>query len=401
MQKYGGTSVGAPERILNVAKRVMATKKAGHKVVVVVSAMAGETNRLLSLAQQINPDSQGRELDKLLASGEQVTISLLSLALERLGQPSRSFLGSEVKILTDSVYNKARIQRIDAENLKKALENNEVVIIAGFQGITEDGNITTLGRGGSDTTAVAIAAALKADLCEIYTDVDGVFTTDPRICPNARKLEKISYEEMLELSSLGAKVLQIRSVEFAAKYKVNLVVRNSFNQEPGTLVTEEDSSMENIVVSGVALDETEAKVAIRDLPDRPGISQLIFGSIADANINVDMIIQNIGADGLADLSFTMPAADLKQAETIIQDQKGELGFSRIEADTNIAKVSIVGIGMRSHAGVAAKAFKMLAENNINIKMISTSEIKISLIVDRNSGKKAVEILHNGFDLGKE
>lgn len=399
VQKYGGTSVGDPERILNVAKRVLKAREAGHDVVVVVSAMAGETNRLLALAKQMCKEPAGRELDQLLATGEQVTIALLSLAFHNLGQPSRSFLGSQVKILTDDSHTKARIQRIDADNIFKALKQGEIVVIAGFQGVTESGNITTLGRGGSDTTAVAMAAAMKADLCEIYTDVDGVYTTDPRICPNARKLAKISYEEMLELASLGAKVLQIRSVEFAAKYKVNLVVRSSFNDEEGTLVTGEDRTMEHIIVSGVTLDATEAKIAISDLPDKPGISRQVFGPISESNINVDMIIQNTGSDGLADLSFTIPADDLHKAEKIILGLKDQLGFSRIDCDNDIAKVSIVGIGMRSHAGVAAKAFKLLADNAINIEMISTSEIKISVVVKKDHGKLAVKVLHDGFGLG--
>ena len=399
VQKYGGTSVGTVERIQNVAKRVIQTQKKGHKVVVVVSAMAGETNRLLGLAKAIDSDARGRELDTLLSSGEQVTIALLSMALQKMGSPSKSFLGSQVKILTDNSHNKARIQKIDASKIHDALENNEIVVIAGFQGITNDGTITTLGRGGSDTTAVAMAAALKADLCEIYTDVDGVYTTDPRICKNAQKLEKVTYEEMLELSSLGAKVLQIRSVEFAAKYNVNLVVRSSFNDTEGTLVTNEESNMEDILVRGIALDESEAKLAIRDVPDVPGISTQIFGPIADAQINVDMIIQNTGTDGLADLSFTVPQDDVNKSTEIIMSLKERLKFSRVDSDTNIAKVSIVGVGMRSHAGVAAKAFDILAKNNINVEMISTSEIKISVIVKEDQGKEAVKVLHDGFQLG--
>lgn len=401
VQKYGGTSVGSPERIKNVAERVLRTKKAGHKVVVVVSAMAGETNRLVDLAKAVHKDPSGREMDLLLATGEQVTIALLGLALENMGQPSDAFLGSQVKILTDNAHTKARIRRIDADNIFTALDQDKIVVIAGFQGITDDGHITTLGRGGSDTTAVAIAAAIKADLCEIYTDVEGVYTTDPRICPNARKLAKISYEEMLEMASLGAKVLQIRSVEFAAKYKVNLVVRSSFNEEEGTLVVSEEKHMEEIVVSGVTLDESDAKVAIRNVPDVPGISMQVFGPIAEANINVDMIIQNTGDDGRADLSFTVPKQDLKKSEVIIESLKGKLGFTRIDTDQNIAKVSIVGLGMRSHAGVAAKAFKLLADNSINIDMISTSEIKISVVVGQEDGRRAVQVLHDGFDLGQK
>lgn len=398
VQKYGGTSVGDTNRIKKVAERVLKRKQEGHNIVVVVSAMAGETNRLTALAKAVHNDPAGREMDLLLSTGEQVTLSLLGLALQELGQPSDSFLGSQVKILTDNSHMKARIRRIDAENIFTALEQNKIVVIAGFQGISEEGHITTLGRGGSDTTAVAIAAAIKADLCEIYTDVNGVYTTDPRLCPQARKLDRISYEEMLELSSLGAKVLQIRSVEFAAKYKVNLVVRSSFNDEEGTLVTDEETPMEEIVVSGIALDESEAKIAIRDVPDVPGISSQIFGPIAQANINVDMIIQNTGTDNLADLSFTVPKDDLKRSESIIHALKNKLKFTRIDTDQNIAKVSIVGIGMRSHAGVAAKAFTLLAQNKINIDMISTSEIKISIVVDKEDGKKAVQILHDGFQL---
>lgn len=399
MQKYGGTSVANTERILAVARRVIETKKQGHDVVVVVSAMAGETNRLIDLAKQLTPTPSAREMDQLVATGEQVTIALMSLALQSLGQPARSFLGAQVKILTDNVHTKARIQSIDADTIFSSLKNGEVVVVAGFQGVTPDGSITTLGRGGSDTTAVAIAAAIKADLCEIYTDVDGVYTMDPRICPKAKKLHRISYEEMLELASLGAKVLQIRSVEFAAKYRVNLVVRSSFNHNEGTLVTHEESNMENIVVSGIALDESEAKLAIRDVPDQPGISKQVFGAIAEANINVDMIIQNTGSDGLADLSFTVPAVDLATSKKIVTALKDRLKFSRIDADPNIAKVSIVGVGMRSHAGVAAKAFALLAENQINIDMISTSEIKISLVVKKEHGKLAARVLHDGFSLG--
>lgn len=400
VQKYGGTSVGNPERIKKVAERVLRSRRAGHDVVVVVSAMAGETNRLVDLARAVHSDPGGREMDLLLATGEQVTIALLGLAFQDMGQPSDAFLGSQVKILTDNAYTKARIRRIDADNIFTALQQGKIVVVAGFQGITEEGHITTLGRGGSDTTAVAIAAAIKADLCEIYTDVDGVYTTDPRICPHARKLAKISYEEMLELASLGAKVLQIRSVEFAAKYKVNLLVRSSFNEEEGTLVTDEERNMEDIVVSGVTLDESEAKVAIRNVPDIPGVSMQVFGPIAEGNINVDMIIQNTGDDGRADLSFTVPKQDLKRSEKIIQSLKDKLKFTRIDTDEGIAKVSIVGLGMRSHAGVAAKAFKLLADNNINIDMISTSEIKISVVVDQKDGKKAVQVLHDGFALGQ-
>lgn len=398
VQKYGGTSVGDIERIKNVAKRVIESRKKGHDVIVVVSAMSGETNRLVGLAKQVASDVSGPEVDLLLSTGEQVTISLLGLALQEMGQPSRSYLGSQVKILTDSVHTKARIQSIDAQKIHMALAEGRVVVIAGFQGVTHEGEITTLGRGGSDTSAVAVAAAVKADLCEIYTDVDGVYTADPRISSNARKLNKISHEEMLELASLGSKVLQIRSVELAANHNVNLMVRSSFNNNEGTLLVSEDSTMEKIVVSGVALDEKEAKLAIRDVPDQPGICMQVFGAISEANINVDMIIQNTGADGKADLSFTVPVDELQKASKIIMGLKDKLKFSTIEADEDIAKVSIVGVGMRSHAGVAAKAFTLLAQNNINIDMISTSEIKISVVVRKNEGKNAVKIFHDGFEL---
>lgn len=399
IQKYGGTSVGDTSRILNVAKRVIATKKAGHDVVVVVSAMSGETNRLLKLAQDLDDRASGREVDQLLASGEQVTVALLSLALQKLGQPSCSFLAHQVKIVTDNAYNKARIRSIDHSKINQALSQGQIVVIAGFQGVTDDGNITTLGRGGSDTTAVAIAAAVKADLCEIYTDVKGIYTTDPRICADARKLSRISYEEMLELASAGAKVLQIRSVEFAAKYKVNLVVRSSFEDEEGTLVTHEDSSMEDILVSGITLDLSEAKVSIRSVPDRPGISSEIFGPIAEANINVDMILQNTGLDQRADLTFTVPLTDLKLAKDVLHQAKNKIEYESFETDENIAKVSIVGIGMRSHAGVAAMAFKRLSQEKINIDMISTSEIKISIVVKKSDAEKAVRVLHDEFKLG--
>lgn len=400
VQKYGGTSVGTVERIRKVAERVIATRKKGNDVVVVVSAMSGETNRLVDLAGKVSKEPAGPEYDLLLSSGEQVTIALLGMALQDLGQPSRSYLGHQVKIVTDGVHTKARIQSVDGTRVRDCLKENKVVVIAGFQGVNHDGDITTLGRGGSDTSALAIAAALNADLCEIYTDVDGVFTADPRVVPSARKLDKISHEEMLELASLGTKVLQIRSVELATNHNVKLVVRSSFNENPGTILTEEEPYMEDIVVSGIALDESEAKVAIRDVPDQPGISMQVFGAIAEANINVDMIIQNTGADGLADLSFTVPECDLKCSQDIIMSLKEKLNFRSIEAEEDIAKVSIVGVGMRSHAGVAAKAFSVLADNHINIDMISTSEIKISVVVQRAVGKKAVQVLHKAFNLSE-
>ncbi|MBI2339783.1 MAG: aspartate kinase [Deltaproteobacteria bacterium] len=399
VQKYGGTSVENIDRIKNVARRVIETKRKGHDVVVVVSAMAGETNRLIALAQGITGDPNRRELDQLVSTGEQVTIALLALALQDMDQPARSFVGHQVKITTDSSYSKARIKSIDAKIVKDCLKKGEVVIVAGFQGIDEEGNITTLGRGGSDTTAMALSAALKADLCEIYTDVDGVYTTDPRICPDARKLEKITYEEMLELASTGARVLQIRSVEFAAKYGVNLVVRSSFNHHEGTLVCKEDKKMEEVIVSGIALEKGEAKVALRRVPDRPGVAIKVFGPIAASDINVDMIVQNISEDGHTDLTFTMPRADLSRARKIIEGIAPEIGLKRVDADEDIAKVSIVGVGMRSHAGVAAKVFETLSNKKINIEMISTSEIKISVVVKKDKGEEAVRALHAAFELG--
>jgi len=359
VQKYGGTSVENIERIKIVAKRVIETKKKGHDVVVVMSAMAGETNRLIELAYQLNTEPDRREYDQLISTGEQVTIALLAMAIHSQGDEACSFLGHQVNFITDSSHSKARIKSIDAQPIFEALKKGRVVIVAGFQGVDEHGNITTLGRGGSDTTAVALAAAMKADRCEIFTDVDGVYTADPRVCPDARKLDKISYEEMLELSSLGAKVLQIRSVEFAANYGVNLVVRSSFNHNEGTLVCKEDSSMENIVVAGVALTANEAKISLRRVPDKPGIASKVFIPIAKAGINVDMIVQNISDDGLTDLTFTVPRTELNQAKKIIEKIANEIGLSRIDADEDIAKVSIVGVGMRSHAGVASKVFEAL------------------------------------------
>ncbi len=386
------------ERIKNVAKRVIETRAQGHDVVVVLSAMAGETNRLVALANQLSANPDKREYDQLVSTGEQVTIALLALALQGMGQKARSFLGHQVKILTDSAYAKARIQKIDAQIISDALAQGKVVVVAGFQGMDEEGNITTLGRGGSDTTAVALAAALKADLCEIYTDVDGVYTTDPRICPDARKLLRISYEEMLEMASQGAKVLQIRSVEFAAKYGVNLVVRSSFNHNEGTLVAKEEKPMEDLLVSGVTIEENEAKLALRGVPDKPGIAMKVFVPIADANINVDMIVQNVSEDGHTDMTFTVPAADLPEAKKIIDGFSKEIGLKKLEADTDVAKVSVIGVGMRSHAGVAAKVFKTLSESGINISMISTSEIRVSVVVRKDQGKDAVRALHQAFGL---
>ncbi len=403
VQKYGGTSVGDVERIRNVARRVLKTQGQGHDVVVVVSAMAGETNRLVDLAGKISKDPDGREYDQLVSTGEQVTIALLALAIQDMGAKARSFLGYQVRIATDSAFSKARIKSIDASIIHEELAKKHVVVIAGFQGIDPEGNITTLGRGGSDTTAVAIAAALKADACEIYTDVDGVYTADPRIVPEAKKLDKISYEEMLELASLGAKVLQIRSVEMAMKYKVPLWVKSSFSPatdtlagKEGSVVTQEDKDMEKIVVSGVSSDKNEAKVAVRRLADRPGIASQLFESLATSHINVDMIIQNVSADGFTDLTFTVPKGDLKNALRIAENVGKEIGAGKIESDDKVAKVSIVGVGMRSHSGVAAKMFTTLAREKINIQMIATSEIKISVVIDEKETDKAVRALHKVF-----
>lgn len=395
VQKYGGTSVGDVDRIRNVARRVLKAQAQGHQVVVVVSAMSGETNRLVDLAHKISKEPDGREYDQLVSTGEQVTIALLALAIRDLGGKARSFLGHQVRITTDSAYSKARIKSIDASVIHGELAKGHVVVVAGFQGIDPEGNITTLGRGGSDTTAVALAAALKAD-CEIYTDVDGVYTADPRIVPNAKKLDKISYEEMLELASLGAKVLQIRSVEMAMKYKVPLWVKTSFEEREGTVVTQEDKDMEKIVVSGVSADKGEAKIAVRRLADRPGIASQLFESLAASNINVDMIIQNLSADGFTDLTFTVPKTDLKNALRIAENVGKEIGAGKVESDDKIAKVSIVGVGMRSHSGVAATMFTALAKEKINIQMISTSEIKISVVIDDKQSDAAVKALHKAF-----
>jgi aspartate kinase len=398
VQKYGGTSVGDPERIKNVARRALAAQHAGNEVVVVVSAMSGETNRLIKLTQAVSERPDEREQDVVAATGEQVTIGLTALAIQGLGGKARSFTGPQVRILTDSAFAKARIRSIDAAKLRQALGRGEIAVVAGFQGEDDEGNITTLGRGGSDTTAVAVAAAIDADACEIYTDVDGVYTTDPNIVPEARKLEKISYEEMLELAGAGAKVLQIRSVEFAMKYNVPLWVKSSFTQDPGTLVCPEDPSMEHVVVSGIACDRNEAKVAIRGLTDKPGVAARIFKPLSDANIVVDLIIQNVGQGGFADMSFTVGKTDLPRALEIVKRVGGELGAKTIETDDQIAKVSIVGVGMRNHAGVAAKAFDVLAAAGINLDMISTSEIKVSMVIAAKFMELAVRELHSAFGL---
>ncbi|MEK6601592.1 MAG: aspartate kinase [Candidatus Binatota bacterium] len=396
VQKYGGTSVGTVELIKHVAKRVVATKQQGNEVVVVVSAMAGETNRLLALAQQLSETPDERERDVLLASGEQASSSLLSLAIKDLGFRARSFLGHQVRIETDKAYGKARIKRIDSTRIKRALKDGEIVVVAGFQGVDEEDNITTLGRGGSDTSAVAMAAALNAKVCEIYTDVEGVFTTDPDICPKARKLIRISFEEMIEMASTGAKVLQIRSVELAKRLAVPVHVRSSFNEAEGTWVVEEDKGMDEVIVSGVTYDKDEAKITLLKVPDRPGLAAQIFSPIAEANIVVDMIIQNASEDGTTDLTFTVPKADYKKAMSLVEKTATAIRAEGVRVDSNIAKVSIVGVGMRTHAGVAAKMFQVLAREGINIEMISTSEIKISVVINEKQTEHAVRVLHETF-----
>ena len=398
VQKYGGTSVGDVSRIENVAARVARTQRAGNQVVVVVSAMSGETDRLLGLAKALNPRVSGRELDVLLATGEQVTIALLSMALAKLGIEAVSYTGGQVRILTDSAFNKARIVDIDDDRVRSDLNAGRVTVIAGFQGMDADGNITTLGRGGSDTTAVAMAAALKADECQIYTDVDGVYTTDPRIVPEARRLDRITYEEMLEMASLGAKVLQIRSVEFASKYQVNLRVLSSFTDGSGTLITTEDNIMEQALISGVTLNRDEAQVTVSGVPDRPGIASGILGPIAAANIEVDMIVQNTSAEGTTDFTFTVHRNDYDRTQEILGPIVAGMGARGTSGDRKIAKISIVGVGMRSHAGIASRMFRALADEGINIRMISTSEIKISVVVDEKYSELGVRTLHAEFGL---
>jgi aspartate kinase len=401
VQKYGGTSVGDVERIRKVAQRVLNTKNQGQQVVVVVSAMAGETDKLIRLAQQVTPSPEEREMDVLISTGEQVSIALLAIALRDMGADAKSYLGFQIKIATDSAFGKARITGIESEKMLKDLRNGRIVVVAGFQGVDESDNITTLGRGGSDTTAVAIAAALKADICEIYTDVDGVYTTDPNICSRARKLSKISYDEMLEMASLGAKVLQIRSVEFAKKYDVPIHVRSSFNDNPGTIVCKEDKEMERVVVSGVTYNKNEAKIEVMRVPDVPGMAAKIFKPIADANIVVDMIIQTSSTEkGRADVAFTVPQTDFSKTLQIVKEIVKEFGGKEVSGDENIAKVSIVGVGMRSHSNVATQMFSALAKEGINIQMISTSEIKISCIIDSKYTELAVRALHDAFELDK-
>lgn len=401
VQKYGGTSVGTPERIRAVARRVARYKSLGHQVVVVVSAMSGETNRLIGLAKEIMEEPDPRELDVMVSTGEQVSIGMTALALIDLGIKAKSYTGSQVKILTDDAHTKARILKIDHNNIQDDLDKGYVAVVAGFQGVDERGNITTLGRGGSDTTGVALAAALKADECQIYTDVDGIYTTDPRVVPEAKKLDSITFEEMLEMASLGSKVLQIRSVEFAGKYKVKLRVLSSFEEEgDGTLITfEEKNNMEQPVISGIAFNRDEAKVTILGVPDKPGIAYQILGPIADANIDVDMIIQNVGAVGTTDFTFTVNKNDLNKALAILNEKvKGHVGAREVNGNDKIAKVSIVGVGMRSHVGVASQMFRTLSEEGINIDMISTSEIKISVLIDEKYLELAVRALHKAFGL---
>ena len=400
VQKYGGTSVGNPERIKNVARRVVRTKEEGHDVVVVLSAMSGETDKLINLANQVSESPDPREMDMLLSTGERVTIALLAMAIQTLGHKAQSFTGRQAGIVSDSVHTKARIEKISGERVRHALKEGKIAVVAGFQGITEKDDVSTLGRGGSDLSAVAVAAALKADLCDIYTDVDGVYTTDPNMVPQARKLDKISYDEMLELASLGAKVLQTRSVEFAKKYNVPVRVLSSFNDNPGTLVTREDVDMEKVVVSGVAYDKNQVKVTVTGVPDKPGVAAKIFNEISGNTIIVDMIIQNIGEGGLTDMSFTVPKTDAKKILELMQRVVAEIGAKGVAVKEDIAKISIVGVGMRSHSGVAAKMFSAMAKEGINIMMISTSEIKISIVIDAKYTELAVRVLHETFEMEK-
>ncbi|ADU96347.1 aspartate kinase [Thermovibrio ammonificans] len=401
VQKFGGTSMGSIERIRLVAQRVLEEKEKGNQVVVVVSAMAGETDRLIELVKSITPEPNERDMDFVVSTGEQVSAGLLSITLNHLGHPAVALSGWQAGIKTDDAFTKARIISIDTERILKHLKEGKIVVITGFQGITEEGEITTLGRGGSDTSAVALAAALNADRCDIYTDVDGVYTADPRIVPEARKIPVLSYEEMLELASLGAKVLQIRSVEFAMKYKVPLRVRSTFQPDEGTLIKEEDETMERVVVRGIAHNKNEARITVVRVPDKPGIAAKLFDALAEANIPVDMIVQNVSVDGYTDISFTVDKNDAQKAEKITQKVAQEIGAREVIRDDKIAKVSIVGLGMRSHAGVAGKVFETLANYGINILMISTSEIKISCIIDEKFTELAVRVLHEAFGLDKE
>jgi len=404
VQKYGGTSVGTIERIEAVADKVIAYKEQDNDMVIVVSAMSGETNRLIGLAQQISPKARGRELDVLLTTGEQVTIALLAMALERRGYAAKSYTGGQVKIITDNVHNKARIKSIDHQNIQRDLDAGHIIVVAGFQGVDEQSNITTLGRGGSDTTGVALAAALKADECQIFTDVDGVYTTDPRVEPEARRLKTITFEEMLEMASLGSKVLQIRAVEFAQKYTVPLRVLSSFEEGEGTLITtdyETDEIMEQALISGIAFNRDEAQLTINGVPDTPGVAYQILGPISDANIEVDMILQNVGADGSTDFTFTVHRNDYETAMASLGKTADELQAREVRGNNRIVKLSLVGVGMRSHAGIASRMFEILAKESINILMISTSEIKISVLVDEKYLELGVRALHEGFDLKSE
>jgi aspartate kinase len=403
VQKYGGTSVGSIDRMRQVAARCVATQRQGHQVAVVVSAMSGETNRLLELARKVHDDVNDREVDVIIATGEQVSVGLVALAIRAAGGNARSFLGHQCKIVTDSSFSRARIVSIDSDPIRDALAKGEIAVIAGFQGVDERGNITTLGRGGSDTTGVAIAAALTADVCEIYTDVDGVYTADPNVVATARKVERISYEEMLELASLGAKVLQIRSVELGMKYGVRIHVRSSFSEVEGTWVVPEEQSMEKVVVSGVTASRDESKITCADVPDTPGIAAKMFAPLADANISVDMIVQNQAHDGTTDVTFTVPKLDRKRSIDLLVSKVPELvgpKGERVTYDDDISKVSIVGLGMRSHAGIAKQTFELLANEGINIQLISTSEIKISCVIARKYAELAVRVLHEGFGLGQ-
>jgi aspartate kinase len=398
VQKYGGTSVGSLERIQGVADKVIQYRKQGHDVVVVVSAMSGETDRLLKMAKEISKRPAPREMDVLLTTGEQVTIALLCIALEERGMPARSYTGGQVRILTDSAHTKARIRQIDDHRIREDLKAGRVVVVAGFQGVDEQGNLTTLGRGGSDTTGVALAAALKADECQIFTDVDGVYTTDPRIEPKARRLEKITFEEMLEMASQGSKVLQIRSVEFAGKYRVPLRVLHTFKEGPGTLITLEEEGVEAPLISGIAFNKDEAQITVMGVPDKPGIAHAILGPIGEANIEVDMIVQNVGADGSTDFTFTVHRNDHERALDIARGVARALGARQVNGAADIVKVSMVGVGMRSHAGIAAQMFGVLAKEGINIRMISTSEIKVAVVIEEHRLDQAVRALHKAFDL---
>ena len=400
VQKYGGTSVGTTEKIRNVAKRVARAHDAGNQVVVVVSAMSGETDKLVGLANEICEIPDEREYDVLVSSGEQVTIALLSMCLKSMGYAAKSYLGWQMPIRTDSAHSRARICEIDDKRVRADLEQGTIIVVAGFQGISDDGSIATLGRGGSDTSAVAVAAALKADVCEIYTDVDGVYTTDPRLVAEASKLEKISYDEMLEMASLGAKVLQIRSVEFAKKYGVVVHVRSSFNDNTGTLVKEEDSDMETVLVSGITYNKNEAKISVMRVPDTPGIAAQIFGPLSDANITVDMIIQNVSHEGFTDMTFTVMRTDVKKALPIVEKTAKAIGAAGIKHNESISKISVIGVGMRSHSGIASKMFSVLSQEGVNIEMISTSEIKVSCIIDDKYTELAVRVLHEAFELDK-